>query len=138
MASRIVVCYKRSSYWLRARSLPIGGGSISGANQAIQDAWSLAARLYDFNNKIERMRESKAGEDSKDSEKVSLKKELGQYQNARFFPTASITVKAAIIGYLETGGRNGFYAKFRDTFFCFLHFVGVPKKVLLDSGVPKV
>jgi hypothetical protein len=87
MASRIVVCYKRSSYWLRARS---------------------------------------------------LKKELGQYQNARFFPTASITVKAAIIGYLETGGRNGFYAKFRDTFFRFLNFVGVPKKVLLDSSVPKV
>jgi hypothetical protein len=49
-----------------------------------------------------------------------------------------MTVKAAIIGYLETGGRDGFYAKFRDIFFRFLNFVGVPKKVLLDSSVPKV
>jgi hypothetical protein len=78
-----------------------------------------------------------------DSEEVSenpprLKRVLDEYQSARFFPTASITVKAAILGYLETGGRDGFYAKFRDSFFKILDFAGVPAKVLLDSSTPKV
>ena len=59
-------------------------------------------------------------------------------QRTRFFPTASITIKAAILGYLETGGRAGFYGKFRDIVFRILDFAGVPKKVLIDASLPKV
>jgi hypothetical protein len=62
----------------------------------------------------------------------NLNQVLRQYQNVRFSPTASITIKAAILGYLETGGRNGFYGKFRDLFFRILDLAGVPKKVLVS------
>ncbi|KAG7355917.1 FAD-binding monooxygenase [Nitzschia inconspicua] len=109
-----------------------------GANQAIQDAWSLATRLYEYNSKVGRAQLDKVSNDDEECERPSLKKELRLYQKTRFFPTASITVKATIIGYLETGGRNGFYAKFRDVFFKLLDFAGVPKRVLLDSSIPKV
>jgi hypothetical protein len=108
---------------------------LSGANQAIQDAYSLAHRIVDFNTRIEK---SQGSETIERPEPPSLNQMLGEYQTARLFPTASITVKAAIIGFLETGGRNGFFAKFRDTFFRMLHFIGVPRQVLLDSSIPKI
>ena len=79
--------------------------------------------------------------DSDDDENVyvpSLRSLLREYEKARWAPTASITAKAAILGYLETGGINGFYAKFRDLFFRLLDFIGVPKKVLVDSMIPKI
>jgi hypothetical protein len=116
----------------RRRSLCL----LSGANQAIQDAYSLAQRIHDFNTRIEKTRGIETVEIRPDG--PVLKKMLNDYQTARFFPTASITVKAAVLGYLETGGRNGFYSKFRDAFFRLLDFFQVPRKVLLDSSIPKV
>jgi hypothetical protein len=68
----------------------------------------------------------------------SLRFVLRDYEKKRWSPTASITAKAAILGYLETGGTNGFYSKFRDVFFRLLDFLGVPKKVLVDSMIPRV
>jgi hypothetical protein len=109
---------------------------FSGANQAIQDAYSLAQRIYDFNTGIDQSRDIETID--KFESYPSLKNMLGDYQTARFFPTASITIKAAILGYLETGGRNGFYSKFRDIFFRILDAIGVPRMVLLDSCTPKV
>lgn len=50
----------------------------------------------------------------------------------------SITIKSALIGYLETGGVNGFYSKFRDGFFRTMGVIGVAKKVLLDAATPKL
>jgi hypothetical protein len=47
-------------------------------------------------------------------------------------------VKAAILGYLETGGPNGFYSKFRDLFFKTLFTLGIATKVLLGAATPNV
>jgi hypothetical protein len=103
----------------------------TGANQAIQDAYSLAQRIRAFNENV-MLYESASG---KSEEKPpNLNRILRQYQNVRFSPTASITIKAAILGYLETGGRNGFYGKVRDIVFRILDLAGVPKKVLVSFG----
>jgi 2-polyprenyl-6-methoxyphenol hydroxylase-like FAD-dependent oxidoreductase len=105
-----------------------------GANQAIQDAYSLAQKIHIFNA------EFKEGDTPQDaaSEKQDLKTLLKDYENTRWIPTTSITAKAAILGYLETGGRAGIYSKFRDLFFKILAFVGIPARVLMDAATPKL
>lgn len=123
-----------------------------GANQALQDAYVLASKICE-NNDIAQGRWSPppppassavvSGSVENDDEKVeqqpkSLKVLLKEYENRRWFPTASITVKSALIGYLETGGVNGFYSKFRDVFFRTLGFIGVAQRVLLDAATPKL
>lgn len=97
-----------------------------GANQAIQDCYSLAQKVHDFNNALILEAPTDLG---------SL---LKQYEKSRWLPTTSITAKAAILGYLETGGRNGFYSKFRDVFFKVLALLGIPQRVLIDAATPKV
>lgn len=71
-----------------------------GSNQAVQDAYCLAKKVYTFNAQAEGRW---APVDDQDEAK-SLRKLLKEYENIRWKPTASITVKAAILGYLETGG----------------------------------
>lgn len=100
-----------------------------GANQAVQDAYSLAEKVHRYNRQL------LIGEET---EEQSMQQLLREYETARWFPTTSITAKATILGYLETGGRAGFYAKFRDAFFAILTALGVPAKVLLDAATPKV
>ena len=102
-----------------------------GANQAIQDAYSLSLKVFQFNKE--------ATDSTIDVESIQgLKSLLREYESARWKPTTSITAKAAILGYLETGGRDGFYSKFRDVFFKVLVFIGLPTRVLLDAATPKV
>lgn len=98
-----------------------------GANQAIQDAYCLAEKVRRYN--------SNAGSDDDD---LDLKSMLKDYEKARWAVTTSITAKATILGYLETGGRDGFVAKFRDVFFKTIALVGVPVKVLLDAATPRL
>jgi salicylate hydroxylase len=101
-----------------------------GANQAIQDSYSLAQKIHQFNAEV-----SQTSSDSEES--PNLKALLRQYESTRWKATTSITAKAAILGYLETGGRDGFYSKFRDVFFKILDFVGIPARVLVDAATPK-
>jgi hypothetical protein len=117
-----------------------------GANQALQDAYVLASKICE-NNDIVQGRwtpppppaSSVENDDEKEEQQPkSLKVLLKEYENRRWFPTASITVKSALIGYLETGGINGFYSKFRDVFFRTLGFIGFAQKVLLDAATPKL
>jgi salicylate hydroxylase len=117
-----------------------------GANQALQDAYVLASKICE-NNDIVQGRwtpppppaSSVENDDEKEEQQPkSLKVLLKEYENRRWFPTASITVKSALIGYLETGGTNGFYSKFRDVFFRTLGFIGFAQKVLLDAATPKL
>ena len=100
-----------------------------GANQAVQDAYSLAEKVHRYNRQL--LKGEEAGGQS-------MHQLLRDYETARWFPTTSITAKAAVLGYLETGGRSGFYSKFRDAFFTILTALGVPAKVLLDAATPKV
>ncbi len=97
-----------------------------GANQAIQDCYSLAQKVHDFN------------EAASIGTSTDLNSLLKEYETTRWSSTTSITGKAAILGYLETGGRNGFYSKFRDIFFKILAIAGIPQRVLIDAATPKV
>jgi salicylate hydroxylase len=124
------------------KDIPLSGGSFAvlcgdaahamppflgqGANQSIQDAFCLAQRIRVYNSQLDTEHEQ------------DLKPLLKEYEAARWKVTTSITAKAAILGYLETGGRNGFYAKFRDVFFKTLALLGIPVKVLLDAATPKL
>lgn len=104
-----------------------------GGNQAVQDAYCLAKTIYAYNAEVE------GGQPSNDSEEPrKLKSFLREYERIRWMPTTSITLKAGILGYLETGGRNGFYSKFRDVFFKLLSVLGVPVKVLMGAATPRV
>eukprot|EP00980_Cylindrotheca_fusiformis_P000235 scaffold52_cov183-Cylindrotheca_fusiformis.AAC.14 len=97
-----------------------------GANQGIQDAYCLAQKIVVFNSQFEK--------DDQQDLQVLLK----EYETSRWKVTTSITAKAAVLGYLETGGRNGFYGKFRDVFFNTLGLFGIPAKVLLDAATPRL
>ena len=109
-----------------------------GANQAIQDAYTLGSKICEYNAFTRGEVAVVTTEDDKEEEEKSLRTFLKQYEQTRWFPTFSITLKAAFLGYLETGGIDGFYAKFRDVFFKTMGFIGVARKVLLDAATPKL
>lgn len=69
---------------------------------------------------------------------LSLQQLLKEYEHVRWAPTASITLKAAFLGYLETGGGNEFLSKFRDAFFFFAGKIGLARKIFLDAATPKL
>lgn len=97
-----------------------------GANQALQDAYCLSKRIHDYNAKVSR------------GEEANLSAYLKEYESTRWPAAFQIFWKAAFLGYLETGGTNGFYAKFRDVFFKTMGKIGVARQVLLSAATPKV
>jgi len=110
-----------------------------GANQALQDAYTLASKICHYNDIAQgRWSPPPVIDGEGEEEPKPLKVLLKEYERKRWFPTASITVKSALIGYLETGGVDGFYSKFRDVFFRVMGKIGVAKKVLLDAATPKL
>ena len=109
-----------------------------GGNQAVQDAYCLAKSIYDYNAEVEGRRPRDDDDDDDDGKPKELKTFLKEYEGVRWLPTTSITLKAGILGYLETGGRDGFYSKFRDAFFKFLFILGIPTKVLIGAATPRV
>lgn len=99
-----------------------------GSNQAIQDAYCLATKILEYNKQVRRG----------DLDVTELKELFKQYEKTRWPVAFAITWKAAFLGYLETGGQNGMYSKFRDVFFKTMGAVGVAEKVLLGAATPKV
>jgi 2-polyprenyl-6-methoxyphenol hydroxylase-like FAD-dependent oxidoreductase len=98
-----------------------------GSNQAIQDAKCLASKLYEYNANIAR------GVDG-----PGLHELLKDYERTRWLHTFIILLNTCFLGYLETGGESGWYAKFRDLFFKTTGMIGVAQWVLLSSAVPKM
>jgi salicylate hydroxylase len=99
-----------------------------GSNQAIQDAYCLSKKVRQYNAQIERG----------DEDVPALKELFKEYETTRWPATFGITWKAAFLGYLETGGEEGVYAKFRDVFFKTMGVVGVAQQVLISAATPKV
>jgi len=111
-----------------------------GSNQAIQDAYTLSKMIFQHNANCVSTLSSRKQESSEDNENVallSLRSLLKKYERIRWFPTASITAKAAFLGYLETG-EKGFLSKFRDSFFFVAGKIGLARKVFLDAATPKL
>jgi len=109
-----------------------------GGNQALQDAYTLGAKICEY-NAMARGDIVVATTDEEEEEKdTSLKAYLKDYERTRWFATFSITLKSTFLGYLETGGVDGFYSRFRDVFFKAMGIIGVAKKVLLDAATPKL
>lgn len=99
-----------------------------GSNQAIQDAYCLSKKVRQYNAQIQRG----------DEDAPALKELFKEYDTTRWPATFGITWKAAFLGYLETGGEEGVYAKFRDVFFKTMGVVGVAQQVLISAATPKV
>jgi len=120
-----------------------------GSNQAIQDAYCLASKIFEHNANCLRQKEGlliqqQSSIDENDDKKeedelkiLSLKQLLKEYENTRWAPTASITLKAGLLGYLETGDK-GFLSGFRDVFFFVAGKIGLARKVFLDAATPKL
>jgi len=106
-----------------------------GSNQAIQDAYCLASKIFQHNANSEGVI-SVQGDEEEEVQK-SLQTLLKEYENTRWLPTASITLKSGFLGYLETG-EKGFLSKFRDAFFFVAGKVGIARMVFLDAATPKV
>ena len=112
-----------------------------GSNQAIQDAYCLAKKIYEYNAAILK-REQCASATGDPSGKghvtttVDLKRMLKDYEAVRWPATTSISAKAAFLGYLETGSP-GFLSKFRDIFFFVMGKIGVANKILIGAASPK-
>jgi hypothetical protein len=106
-----------------------------GANQALQDAYTLATKVCEYNDIVQGRRGTVEGDQD---EGKTLKKLLKEYERKRWSPTSSITLKSSLIGYLEVGGFDGAYAKFRDTLIRVLGIAGVANRVLLDAATPKL
>ena len=66
----------------------------------------------------------------------NLKQTLKEYENIRWGPTAFITLKSIVLGYVETG--SGLISKLRDTIFFVLGGLGIAQKVYLSAAIPKV
>lgn len=105
-----------------------------GSNQAIQDAYCLAKKIFEHNARSLGTFESPPLADGE--EDVSLQRLLKEYERQRWATTTSISVKAGLLGYLEASG--GFPAKFRDVFFSTMFRLGVAKKVFLGAATPNV
>jgi 2-polyprenyl-6-methoxyphenol hydroxylase-like FAD-dependent oxidoreductase len=101
-----------------------------GGNQAIQDACCLGAKVHEYNRQLLRSQPSR--------ENVKLRDFLKEYERTRWLPTFEIFLKSLFLGYLETGGFDGAYSKFRDVFFKAMGTIGVARQVLLSAAIPKV
>lgn len=89
-----------------------------GANQGIQDAYSLAKELQAF-------QQGRHG---------SLSDALRAYEFSRKLPNARLTLSSRILGFVETALPSiG-----RDAFFRTTAALGIAKYVFLDGAVPKV
>jgi salicylate hydroxylase len=98
-----------------------------GSNQAIQDAYCLVEKIFEYNNRVQ------SGDDAADLQSL-----FKDYEAIRWPACFNVFWKAAFLGYLETGGPNGIYAKFRDAFFKTMGLIGVASRVLLNAATPKV
>mmetsp|Transcript_17389 Transcript_17389/g.20053 ORF Transcript_17389/g.20053 Transcript_17389/m.20053 type:complete len:585 (+) Transcript_17389:38-1792(+) len=115
-----------------------------GANQAVQDAYSLALEIDQYNrNLLQPLNYDNNGNpninvDNEENNEsiITLQEHLKRYESKRWRVTTSLTAKAAFLGYLETGG--GFLSKFRDVFFFTMGKIGVARKVFLDGATPRV
>lgn len=115
-----------------------------GANQAVQDAYSLALEIDQYNrNLLQPFNYDNNGnpninvDNEENNESImTLQEHLKRYESKRWIVTTSLTAKAAFLGYLETGG--GFLSKFRDVFFLTMGKIGVARKVFLDGATPRV
>jgi FAD binding domain len=105
-----------------------------GSNQAIQDAYCLASKIHQYNHDVY----SKNNNANMNASDFYLQKYLDEYQRIRFPPTIGIFWKSAFLGYLETGGKNGFYSKSRDAFFKVMGTVGIAQRILIDAATPKI
>lgn len=105
-----------------------------GSNQAIQDAYCLAKKIYEHNARTLGTFESIPLEEGEIEEKVSLKRLLKEYERQRWATATSISTKAAFLGYLEAS--QGFPAKFRDLFFSTMFRLGIAKKIFLGAATP--
>lgn len=107
-----------------------------GANQAIQDAYCLAKKIYEYNARSLGTFKSPPLGAGETGEEVSLQKLLKEYERQRWATTTSISAKAGFLGYLEAS--EGFLAKFRDVFFSTMFRLGVAKKIFLGAATPNV
>jgi len=89
-----------------------------GANQALCDAYRLAAELKQVGG-----------------EHKSVTDALRAYQNKRWFATTRLQLNSRILGFLETQSGPG--ALFRDAFFFTTGKLGIAKKVFLDAATLK-
>jgi salicylate hydroxylase len=97
-----------------------------GANQAIQDAFCLTQAVQRYNDGVA------------NNDDVSLGDVLADYERIRWPAIFDNLWKAAIVGYLETGGPDGLYSRFRDLLFKSLFLIGFASRVLLSAATPKV
>ena len=107
-----------------------------GSNQAIQDAYCLAKKIYKHNARSMGTYDSslERGEIEKET---SLRMLLKEYEQLRWATTTSISAKACFLGYLEAASE-GFPAKFRDVFFSTMFRLGIAKKIFLGAATPNV
>ena len=106
-----------------------------GANQAIQDAFCLAQKISEYNNLLYLEEQGGTSADKEEEVVLNFRDMLKDYERTRWSPTASITAKSALLGYLEAS--SGPLAKFRDLFFFTMNKLGVAKKIYISAAVPK-
>jgi len=93
-----------------------------GANQALCDAYCLAARL--------------AGElGGATPASADVRRALKEYEGSRFWPTTRLLLNSRFLGALETQAGAG--AAARDAFFFGTGKLGVAKAVFLDGAMPR-
>ena len=91
-------------------------------------AYSLASAIRKFNTMLNESHGSSRTN-------ISLEGLLNDYEKRRWARTTSISIKAALLGYLETGSP-GFLSKFRDSFFFVAGLSGLARSVFLDGATP--
>jgi 2-polyprenyl-6-methoxyphenol hydroxylase-like FAD-dependent oxidoreductase len=101
-----------------------------GANQALQDAYFLADGVTRINSRATTI-------DSDRLTRIQLDHLLARYQRTRYLHTLQLSLKALLLGYIETlPGVVGGSA--RDAFFRTMAALGVVSSVFVDGAKPKL
>jgi salicylate hydroxylase len=100
-----------------------------GANQALQDAYFLAGGVTRINKR--------GTSPSTRLTSIQLRQLRSNYQRTRYLHTLQLSLKARLLGFLETlpGPVGGLI---RDTFFLTMARLGVVSRVFLDGAKPRL
>lgn len=106
-----------------------------GANQTVQDAYSLSELIKRYNAQFDGSGSTTGGVDAEEGATNDFGKMLIDHEKSRKAVVSSIVVRTLLLGYLNLGGPFGVYAKFRDVVF---RTMGLFQSVVLGAAMPKV
>jgi len=105
-----------------------------GANQTVQDAYSLAQLVKQYNRRVS-AKEETTREFENGSKLTDFGLLLKYHEKARKRVVSTIVYRTLLLGYLNLGGPFGIYSKLRDVLF---RSLGLFQSAVMSAAMPRV